>query len=263
MATAHLAGFPPVTGFIAFAAASIGFATIGANYFVVACADSTIAPIFAGGLATLAAAGSPDYHALCASFALLSGTILLCCGLFRLGWIADLVSKPVTIGFLAGIACHIVISQLPSLGIPPPQGSLLRQASTIAGSLDQSRFALAGATVFAVTVCAEWINPRIPGSLLGIMAATIAVYWFGLERDGVEVLGQIPGEFPHFQIPLVRLMTSFKPRRSPSSSSPPSWCKPPQRRAHSRGVPNGRLINSILPELAQQTCWRATSAPFP
>ena len=207
MATAHLAGFPPVTGFIAFAAATIGFATIGANYFIVACADSTIAPIFAGGLAAVAGAGSPEYFSLCASFALLSGTILLCCGLFRLGWIADLVSKPVTIGFLAGIACHIVISQLPSLlGIPAPQGNLLHQASTIVERLGETNRVslLLGLTVFAVTVGAEWINPRIPGSLLGIMAATIAVYWFGLERDGVAVLGPIPGEFPHFQIPLVR-----------------------------------------------------------
>ncbi|HUZ91847.1 MAG TPA: SulP family inorganic anion transporter, partial [Methylocella sp.] len=107
MATAHLAGFPPATGFIAFAAAVIGFSVIGANHFVVACADSTIAPIFAGGLAALATAGSPGYFALCSSFALMTGSILICCGLFRLGWIADLVSRPVTIGFLAGIACHI------------------------------------------------------------------------------------------------------------------------------------------------------------
>ena len=201
MTTAHLAGFPPVTGFIAFAAASIGFATIGANYFVVACADSTIAPIFAGGLATLATAGSPDYHALCASFALLSGTILLCCGLFRLGWIADLVSKT---RHNRVFGRHRLLPSL--LGIPAPQGSLLRQASTIAGRLGETNRVslLLGLTVFAVTVSAEWINPRIPGSLLGIMAATIAFYWFGLERDSVEVLGQIPGEFPHFQIPLVR-----------------------------------------------------------
>jgi SulP family sulfate permease len=207
MATAHLAGFPPATGFIAFAAASVGFAIIGANYFVVACADSTIAPIFAGGLAALVAARSPDYFALCASFALVSGTILLCCGRFRLGWIADLVSKPVTIGFLAGIACHIVISQLPSLlGIPAPEGNLLHQASAIAVKLAETNRVslLLGLTVFAVTVCAEWINRRIPGALLGIVAATLAVYWFGLERDGVEVLGYIPGEFPHFQIPSVR-----------------------------------------------------------
>ncbi|PZR84248.1 MAG: hypothetical protein DLM68_13185 [Hyphomicrobiales bacterium] len=60
-----------------------------------------------------------------------------------------------------------------------------------------------GLSVFAVTVCAEWISPRIPGALLGIMAATIAVYWFGLERDGVAVLGQLPGEFPRLHLPSI------------------------------------------------------------
>ena len=170
MATAHLAGFPPATGLIAFAAASIGFAAIGANHFLVACADSTIAPIFAGGLAALAASGSHDYFALCASFALMAGGILVCCGLFRLGWIADLVSRPVTIGFLAGIACHIVISQLPPLlGIAAPEGGLLQKAFVIAGKLGETnRVSLwLGLAVFAVTVCAEWISPRIPGALLG------------------------------------------------------------------------------------------------
>jgi sulfate permease, SulP family len=77
LGTAHLAGFPPATGLIAFAAASIGFAAIGANHFLVACADSTIAPIFAGGLATLAASGSRDYFALCANVALIAEGILV------------------------------------------------------------------------------------------------------------------------------------------------------------------------------------------
>ena len=120
-------------------------------------------------------------------------------GLFRLGWIADLVSRPVTIGFLAGIAFHIVISQLPPLlGIAAPDGGLLLKAFVIAGKLGESNpvSLWLGFAVFAVTVCAEWISPRIPGALLGIMAATIAVYWFGLERDGVAVLGQVPGQFP-------------------------------------------------------------------
>jgi MFS superfamily sulfate permease-like transporter len=206
MATAHLAGFPPTAGLIAFAAASIGFAAIGANHFLVACADSTIAPIFAGGLATLAASGSHDYFALCASFAVMTGGILVCCGLFRLGWIADLVSRPVTIGFLAGIALHIVISQLPPLlGIAAPEGDLLQKAVVIAGKLGETnRVSLwLGLTVFAVTACAEWISPRIPGALLGVIAATIAVYWFGLERDGVAVLGQLPGEFPRLHVPSI------------------------------------------------------------
>ncbi|MGH6813996.1 MAG: SulP family inorganic anion transporter, partial [Methylocella sp.] len=206
MATAHLAGFPPVTGLIAFAAASIGFAAAGANHFLAACADSTIAPIFAGGLATLATSGSHDYFALCASFALMAGGILVCCGLFRLGWIADLVSRPVTIGFLAGIAVHIVISQLPHLlGIAAPEGGLLQKAFLIAGKLGETnRVSLwLGLVVFAVTVCAEWISPRFPGALLGIGAATVAVYWFGLERDGVAVLGRVPGEFPRLHLPAI------------------------------------------------------------
>ncbi|MDQ6868743.1 MAG: SulP family inorganic anion transporter [Pseudomonadota bacterium] len=206
MATAHLAGFPPTTGLIAFAAGSIGFAAFGANRFLVACADSTIAPIFAGGLATLAATGSHDYFALCASFALMAGGILVCCGLFRLGWIADLVSRPVTIGFVAGIACHIVISQLPPLlGIATPEGGLLRKALVIAGKLGETnRVSLwLGLSVFAVTACSEWISPRIPGALLGLMSATIAVYGFGPERDGVAVLGQLPGEFPRLHLPSI------------------------------------------------------------
>lgn len=206
MATAHLAGFPPTIGLIAFAAASLGFAAIGANHFLTACADSTIAPIFAGGLATLAAPGSQGYFDLCASFALMAGGILICCGLFRFGWIADLVSGPVTIGFLAGIAVHIVVSQLPPLlGIAAPEGDLVQKAFVIAGKLGETnRVSLwLGFAVFAVTVCAEWISPRIPGALLGIMAATAAVSWFELERDGVAVVGHVPGEFPRLHLPSI------------------------------------------------------------
>ena len=267
MATAHLAGFSPAVGFVAFAAATIGFAIIGANYLVVACADLTIAPIFAGGLAALAAVGSQEYLALCASFALLTGTILLCCGLFRLGWIADLVSKPVTIGFLAGIACHIVVSQLPSLlGIKAPDGNLLEQAYAIAGKLSEANRVsfLLGLAVFAVTVGAEWINPRIPGSLLGIVAATVAVYAFGLERNGVAVLGQIPGQFPHFQIPLV-------PFEHLVQAAPLAFVVVAtmmvQTAATTREFPapsqNGSLIDLDFAGLARPTCWRAISAPFP
>jgi len=213
MATAHLAGFPPTLGLIAFAAGSIGFATSGANRFVVACADSTIAPIFAGGLASLAATGSHAYFAFCASFALMVGAILVCCGSFRLGWVADLVSRPVTIGFLAGIACHIVISQLPSLlGIGPPGGSLLQGLFTIAGKLGESNpvSLLLGLAVFEVTVLAERLDPRIPGALLGVIVASGAVYGFELERDGVAILGQLPGELPHLHVPTIAFAELLK-----------------------------------------------------
>src|SRR5579884_1470247 len=122
MATAHLAGFPPQIGFFAFLAGTIGFAAFGDNHRLCACADSTIAPIFSGSLTLIAAAGTQDYALLCAALALLVGAILVAAGAFRLGRISDLLSIPVTVGFLAGIAAHIIFSQLPDIfGTAPPQ----------------------------------------------------------------------------------------------------------------------------------------------
>ncbi len=204
MATAHLAGYPAVQGFAAFAAGSAGFALFGANRYLVICADSTIAPIFAGGLAQLASTGTHAYCALAASFALMVGGILFSAGLFRLGWLADLVSVPVTAGFLAGIAAHIIVSQLPFLlGIAAPHGNLLHEASEIVSHLGETNvLTLAlGLVVFGATVCAEIVSPKIPGALIGIALTTAAVYWLGLERQGVAVLGFVSGELPGFHIP--------------------------------------------------------------
>ena len=113
MATARLGGFSPQIGFFAFIAGSIGFAALGSNRFLSCGADSTITPIFAGGLLLMAAAHSPDYQALAVALALMVGVILVLASLFRMGWIANLLSTPVTVGFLAGISIHIIVSQMP------------------------------------------------------------------------------------------------------------------------------------------------------
>src|SRR3954471_5695927 len=136
MATARLGGFTPETGFYAFIAGSLGFALFGANRFLSCGADSTITPIFAGGLALLAASGSPEYAGIAAALALLVGLMLVLAGGFRLGGIANLLSVPVTVGFLAGIAVHIIVSQLPGvLGLPSPSGPTLARIATLAGEL--------------------------------------------------------------------------------------------------------------------------------
>ena len=132
MATARLGGFSPQIGFFAFMAGSLGFAMFGANRFLSCGADSTITPIFAGGLILMAASGSPQYQSLAVALALLVGVILVAASLFRLGWIANLLSTPVTSGFLAGISVHILVSQMPGvLGLPTPSGPIcsLRRGS--------------------------------------------------------------------------------------------------------------------------------------
>ena len=119
MATARLGGFPPQIGFFAFIAGTLAFAAFGSSRLMSVGADSTITPIFAGSLALLAASGSPEYAGLAAALALMVGAILIAGGILRLGWIADLLSRPVITGFLAGISVHIVLSQAPTvLGVP-------------------------------------------------------------------------------------------------------------------------------------------------
>src|ERR1700730_13670753 len=90
LATARLAGMPPETGLYAFAAGSLAFAAFGANRFMSVAADSTIAPIFAGGLSSIAAIGTAHYSDLATLLAVLVGIVLLTVGLLRAGWVATL-----------------------------------------------------------------------------------------------------------------------------------------------------------------------------
>jgi SulP family sulfate permease len=206
MATARLGGFAPAIGFFAFFAGSMAFAAFGSNRFLSCGADSTITPIFAGGLAMLAASGSPEYQLLAAALALMVGLLLFAAGIFRLGWIADLLSIPVTTGFLAGISVHILVSQLPGiLGLASPDGPMLQRLAILSTHLGQANpFTLAiGLGVLGTIALSERIDARIPGALIGLAAASLAVLWLGLESRGVSVLGAISVAPPSFAIPVI------------------------------------------------------------
>jgi SulP family sulfate permease len=199
MATAHLGGFQPQIGFFAFLAGTLGFAIFGDSRYLCCCADSTITPIFAGSLAIIAAAGTKDYPPLAAALALMVGVALVAAGLFRLGRIGDLLSIPVTIGFLIGIAAHILISQMPGiLGT----AALPQRAADMLGALGAANpFTLAIAIgEFALIVIVERLTPRIPAALIGLVVATCAVRFFRLEEHGVAVLGAVPSALPVLKI---------------------------------------------------------------
>lgn len=204
MATARLGGFSPQIGFFAFAAGSIGFAMFGSNRFLSCGADSTITPIFAGGLALLAASGSSNYQALAAALALMVGAVLVAGSLFRLGWIANLLSIPVTIGFLAGISVHILVSQIPAvLGLTSPTGPLLDRIAVLANHVGEANInsICIGLGVLFVVIGSETLSHKVPGALIGIVAATLAVLWGGLESKGVSVVGTVPAGLPVPSLP--------------------------------------------------------------
>jgi MFS superfamily sulfate permease-like transporter len=206
MATARLGGFTPQIGFFAFLAGSLAFAAFGSNRFLSCGADSTITPIFAGGLAALAVSGSPDYLTLAAALALMVGLFLFAAGIFRLGWIADLLSIPVTVGFLAGISVHILVSQLPAiLGLPAPEGYMMQRVAILAEHLNQTNvFTLViGLGVLAIIAVSERIDARIPGALIGLALASAAVMLLHLESRGVGVLGAVSVAMPALAIPVI------------------------------------------------------------
>ena len=208
MATARLGGFSPQIGFFAFLAGSLAFAAFGSNRFLSCGADSTITPIFAGGLAVLVASGAPEYQALAAALALMVGLLLVAAGIFRLGWIADLLSIPVTTGFLAGVSVHIVISQLPGiLGLPSPDGPMLQRLTILAGHLNQTNpFTLViGLGVLVIIAGSERIDARIPGALIGLALAATGVALLGLDSHGVSVLGAVTVALPSVAIPEISL----------------------------------------------------------
>jgi SulP family sulfate permease len=204
LATARLAGMPPETGLYAFAAGSLAFAAFGANRFMSVQADSTIAPIFAGALASMAVAGPMPYGQLATLLALMVGVVLVTVGLFRAGWLATLLSIPVTTGFLAGISIHIIIGELPTLlGISDEQGHILLQLAHIVGRLGETNvYALTiGVGVLAATIVTAQISSRVPGALIGLIGAGLAVALFHLDARGVSVLGALPAQLPTLAVP--------------------------------------------------------------
>src|SRR5262249_57689127 len=131
-----------------------------------------------GTVAGLAGGSSITTGSAATTLALLVGVILLGGGILKLGWIANLLSTPVITGFLAGIAVHIVVSQLPSLlGIAKGAGDLAAQVVAIATNLSRlNPFSTAiGLGIFATMLLAERSSARIPRALIGVGVAALVV----------------------------------------------------------------------------------------
>jgi SulP family sulfate permease len=201
LATSRLAAMPPITGFYAFAAGTVLFAFLGSNPQMSVGADSTIAPLFAVGVAHLAPAGSPQYVDLVGIVAVAVGVLVALVWLLRLGWIAEFLSAPIITGFLAGIAVTIVVHQIPDLfGLAAASGGTVHRIEFAVAHLGQTNgWALGiGAAVFAIVIAAERIDRRLPGALVALVASTILVAALGLHGDGVAVLGNVAHGAPRF-----------------------------------------------------------------
>jgi high affinity sulfate transporter 1 len=199
MAYARVAGLSPAAGLWAAVPPLLIYAVLGSSRSLSLGPEATTALMTATAIGPLAAGNSARYTSLAATLALLTGAMAVAAGLARLGFIADLLSRPVLVGYLAGVALIMIAGQLgTATGVPVTGEEFLPQVASFADHLGEARLAPSVITVavlaFLFLVHARW--PRAPGPLLAILFATAAVAGFGLQRHGVQVAGTIPAGLP-------------------------------------------------------------------
>ncbi|TVT24371.1 sulfate permease [Amycolatopsis rhizosphaerae] len=206
MAYAEIAGLPPVVGLWTALGPLAIYPLIGSSRQLSVGPESTTALLTATAVAPLAAGDPGRYAALAAMLALMVGGLCLLGGLVRFGVLADLLSKPVLVGYLAGIAVIMIVSQLGKLtGVPVTGENLFAQLrSWLSGLSGFHGPTLAlGAAVLAFLLIGSRLAPKLPVPLIGMLLAAGAVAVFDLTGTGIAVVGAVPAGLPAPALPRV------------------------------------------------------------
>ena len=202
---ARIAGMPLVAGLYTALLAPLAFALFGSSRHLVVAADSGTAAILAGALSRMADPGSAHYVSLATTTALLAGGMLLLARLFKLGFLADFLSRTVLVGFLTGVGVQVAIAMLPDmLGIAAKGDNTLLQLWQIARGLPRSRMLTleVSAALVAAILAGRRIAPRFPVSLVLVVGAIAASRAWSLAALGLATIGPVPGGLPSFGLPL-------------------------------------------------------------
>lgn len=201
MAYAAAAGLPPVNGLYASIVPLVVYALVGPSRILVLGPDSALTPLVAAAVVP-ALAISPD-HALAVAgmLALLAGAICVVAGLFRFGFLAELLSAPVRYGYLHGIAITILVSQAAKFcGFSVPGETLLGQLQGFADGLRGGRFngwALGvGAACLVLILLLRRVSKAMPATLIAVVLGIVVTVLLGLEERGVKVVGDLPSGVP-------------------------------------------------------------------
>jgi high affinity sulfate transporter 1 len=205
MAYAELAGLPAVTGLYTTIACLVAYAAFGPSRVLVLGPDSSISPMILAAITPLLVTDDPAKAiALAGMLAVMVGVIEVGLGLGRLGFVADLLSNEVQIGYLNGLAITIVVSQLPKLfGFSTDADGFFDEISEFVGNLDLTVGAslAVGLGVLAVLLVLPRLTRRIPAVLVAVVAATVVSAALSLSDEGVATVGTLPQGFPSPSLP--------------------------------------------------------------
>jgi sulfate permease, SulP family len=206
MAYASVAGVRPAAGVWAALPALVIYAALGSSRSLSMGPEATTALMTAIALGSVAAGQPQRYAALAALLALLVGLLALGASLLRLGFVADLLSRPVLVGYLAGVALIMIADQLRrTTGVPVTGQAFFSQIVSFARSIGEIQPATVAvaAAVLGLLLLVQWRWEHAPGPLIAMLLATAAVAVFGLDRRGVAVVGAIPAGLPVPGLPAV------------------------------------------------------------
>src|SRR5215217_9432003 len=210
MAYAELAGLPPITGLYTSIMCLLAYAVFGPSRILVLGPDSALGPMIAAtSLPLLAADGDPDRAiALASLLALMVGVIMVIVSVARLGFVADLLSKPTMIGYMNGLALTILVGQLPKLlGFSVDGDGLVGEfagfvAAVARGDTVPAAAAVGIGGITVVLTLRRWA-PRVPGVLVMVVLAIAASSAFHLGERGVSLVGVLPEGFPPLTLPAI------------------------------------------------------------
>jgi len=201
---ARIASMPLVTGLYTVLLPLLAFAVFGSSRHLLVAADSATAVIFSSSLSHMAAPGSEKYIALVGVVALLTAGLLFLAWIFRLGFLADFLSRTVLVGFLTGVGFQVGIAMLGDmLGVSVSSHNTLAQAWEILQRLPNSNLpTLALSTLVTGSILlGHRIAPRFPLSLFAVIGTIAASAEFHFVEQGIAVIGPVPGGMPAIRLP--------------------------------------------------------------
>src|SRR5262245_54545114 len=208
IAYAEASGLPGINGLYATIVPLLAYALFGPSRILVLGPDSALAAVILAVVLPLSTSDPARAVPTGSMMAIVSGIVCVAAGLSRLGFITELLSKPIRYGYMNGIALTVILSQLPKLlGFSVKADGPLRQAWGIAanvwsGSTNVTALTIGGSALVLILVLKRW--PRVPGMLIAVAAATVLVAVFDLAaRTGISVVGPLPQGLPGPRLPLV------------------------------------------------------------